>query len=303
MNGCPLLHREGQGIRSALSIRGCAEEDRVFNRCRSGWEMLLRYLVLGSSIAAIHFCDVSETVAEVISVDFSSADASPQNTGYSANRVQNGFVDFSHGPETSYPTMDMARVPPSSDGAQITRTFGSIGVTVSDPFSSSNGLYFYDWGTIDVPYGRLAEDLVYPSGLDLYVTLSGLAAGLYSMTTYHHFPSFSNQYSLEGITIDTGTGATMVAQNVPVSTGYSPTFIGTASFQFLADGSHDIVMTVHGDSLSTVRGVLNGFEVSSVPEPSTVLLLVTAVLGFVFISRLAGLFYGFDHGDGRKGGT
>jgi hypothetical protein len=246
-------------------------------------EMLRRLAILCSLISANQFCDDAVTMAGLIQVDFSTLDASAQNTGYSPNRVQDGFSDFSYGPENAQPSKDQAVLQPPFPGASptITKTFGSIGVTVSDPGPASNGLIFVDEGTVNGSYGKLAEDYVIPSALNLRVSLSGLAAGSYLMTTYHHIPSLSNQYNLTGITIDTGTGASTVATNVPVSIGYSPTSIGSAAFQFTADGSHDVVMTVKGNSFSTVRGVLNGFEVSSVPEPSTALLAGLGVLGLV----------------------
>ena len=94
------------------------------------------------------------------------------------------------------------------------------------------------------------------------------------MTTYHHIPTLSSQQSLTGITVDTGTGATTVAQNVPVYNSFLPTWIGSANFEYSADGTNNVVMTVQGRSFSTVSGVLNGFELSAqdasaVPEPSS----------------------------------
>ncbi len=244
--------------------------------------MLNRFLILGLAMGVVQFCSLAETKASIIiSVDFSTLDASEQNTGYSPNRVEDGFSDFSYGPETPQSTSDRARLYPPL----ITKTFGSIQVTVSDPFPVSNGLFFVDEGTVSGTYGKLAEDFVVPSGLDLQVSLSGLAAGSYSMTTYHHRPSLTSQYNLKGITIDTGTGAVQVAQNVPVSIGYSPSSVGSAVFQFSADGVNNVVMTVQGNSVTTA-GLLNGFEVradetSAVPEPSSALLMGVGALGLL----------------------
>jgi hypothetical protein len=251
--------------------------------------VLPRTVLFYSLISGIAFCNLAETQAGIIlQVDFSSLDASAQNPGYSLNRIEGGFSDFSYGPESQQPTKDQARLAPPTPGGTptITKTFGSIGVTVADPSPTSNGLYFVDEGTVIGAYGELAEDFVIPSGLNLRVTLSGLAAGTYSMTTYHHIPSLSAQQSLTGITVDTGSGATTVAQNVPVYNGFSPTSIGSANFEFSADGTNNVVMTVRGRSFSTVSGVLNGFELSSqdasaVPEPSSVVLMSVGALGLL----------------------
>jgi hypothetical protein len=245
---------------------------------------MVRFSILLMTLISIDLtCNVAETHAGLISVDFSTLDASPQNTGYSANRVQSGFSDFSYGPESVQPTRDQAVLPPPGPGGTptITMTFGSIDVTLSDPGPGSNGLIFVDDGSVSGGLGMLAEDYVIPSGLNLRVNLAGLPAGSYLMTTYHHLPQATTENTLNGIAVDNGSGTQTVAQDVPVSIGFAPTTVSSSTFQFDADGSNDVLVTVRGRSFSTVRGVLNGFEVSAVPEPSTCVLFAFGALGLL----------------------
>jgi len=217
--------------------------------------------------------------AAVLEVDFGTEDTSQIDTGASPNRVQPGFEDFSYGPELNVGTYDQAaKLPPPT----LAKSFGAIDVTVFDPEPASNGLFFLDEGTVSGVVGPLADDFLASSGLDLYVALSGLSAGLYGMTTYHHRPLGTVVKTFPGITVDTGTGPQAVATDVPVSIGLSPSSVSSATFQFTADGTNDVVVVIQGEPASFPLP-LNGFSLVQIPEPSSAILLAIGA-GLIWVT-------------------
>jgi hypothetical protein len=156
--------------------------------------------------------------------------------------------------------------------ATLSRTYGALVVTAFDPHPASNGLYFSDEGTVAGALGPVADDFLSPSGPDIHVSISGLAAGLYSMTTYHHRPLAASANPIVAITVDTGAGPQTVASNVPISVGLAPSSVSSATFQFTADGANDVEIAVQGGALSFPLP-LNGFSLSLVPEPTGAILL------------------------------
>jgi hypothetical protein len=219
----------------------------------------------------------SSSGAAVLEVDFGTEDTSQIDTGASPNRVQPGFEDFSYGPEFNFLIYDQAvKVPPPT----LTRTFGTIDVTVFDPTPATNGLFFTDEGTVAGVVGPLADDFLSFSSGDLQVALSGLPAGPYSMTTYHHRPLGTVVNTFTGITVDTGIGPQAVATDVPVSIGLSPSSVSSATFQFTTDGTNDVVVVIQGGPGSFA---LNGFSVVEIPEPSSAILLAIGA-GLIWVT-------------------
>lgn len=229
-----------------------------------------RYLngVWGLAVAAWLLMAASASAELVLAVDFGSQDRAVDDTGFSANRVQPGFEDFSVGPEESGANGDGFVIVPPLPSA--TRTFGTLSVAVSDGHPSSNGLFFSDFGTIDHMLGPLADDFVASSG-DLVLAIDGLSAGLYEMTTYHHYFGLTDQRFIGEILATSNGEMTSVAAHVPISIGASPQFVSSATFQFLSDGTNETeVVFKHEPPLGVP--LLNGFSITRVPEPSTVIL-------------------------------
>jgi hypothetical protein len=211
-------------------------------------------------------------LAVTLQVDFSTQDESAVSVGASANRIAAGYEDFSHGPEFNAGGIDLAI---KDSPWTLTRTFGSISVTVSNPDPGTNGLFFADEGTVDAgAAGPLVEDYVFASGPDLQLTLSGLSAGIWGMSTFHHRPLSSSVVNISAITVDTGGGPQSVATNVPISIGLSPSSVSKRSFQFFADGTSDVTIVMQGVGILPMP--LNGFLLVAIPEPSSTIL---AVLG------------------------
>jgi hypothetical protein len=228
---------------------------------------------VGLLFAAALFAVSNSAWAVTLQVDFGTQDESAIVVGASANRVAPGYEDFSHGPELSGGGIDQAtKLPP----ATLTRIYGAISVTASDPHPASNGLFFADEGTVVAgALEAVVDDFVYPSGPDLHVTLSGLAAGLWGVSTFHHRPLATAADTLDGITVDTGGGPQTVATDVPISFGLTPSSLSKKSFQFIANGTDDVVIVIQG-RIGLFPMPLNGFLLIAIPEPSSTLL---AVLG------------------------
>jgi hypothetical protein len=221
------------------------------------------------STAALVGLAAGASHAQLLQVDFGTQDVSAMNTGNSPNRVAAGYQDFSYGPEMDFGggTDAAIKLPPST----LSQTYGAIGVTVFDPHPASNGLYFGDEGTVNSgALSEVADDYVNPSGPELHLTLSGLAAGLYGMTTVHHRPLGASVNSINGIAVDTGSGPQSVASNVPISFGLTPPSISKVSFQFTADGTNDVEVAFQGGMFPAP---LNGFILIPIPEPASAALL------------------------------
>ncbi len=197
------------------------------------------------------------------------------HTSVTPNDVQPGFSDFSVNPQFGGSgSQDFVAPGPSGASKDIS------GVTISILGAApANGPVFYD----DAPdltetLGDLAEDGAFNIQGNLDVELSGLPAGTYQMTTYHHQSDLQSAPAPFDILADTGSGLTTVASGVTASFGFSPVTISTATFQFTADSGTDVLIRLTGTP-ATLYPVLNGFTVIPVPEPSSWTLAALAVAG------------------------
>jgi hypothetical protein len=222
--------------------------------------------------------------AALLAVDLGVADGAPVSN--SANQVQSGFSDFSVDPtfdgNAVYDFVNIGLTPE-------TRTFSGVDVTLS---GTANGPTLYDFTTdVSDPQGDLLEDVAQVVQGNLTVQLSGLNAGTYLMTTYHHFGDNTASANPFSITVDTGAGAATVATDVPTSFGFDPSTISTETFQFTANGTDPVLLTLVGGGGAgdqAISPVLNGFEVSTVnavPESGSLTLCAT-VLFAVGVSRI-----------------
>lgn len=126
-----------------------------------------------------------------------------------------------------------------------------------------------------------------PTHLDL--TLSGVPAGSYSWTSYHHdtenvWADYSVGVSLDGGSSFTSAGAGSMTSSSSggnpanpnrVSDGSADTLSSTFRTAFAADGANDVVIRFTPMADTQVHRrifAVNGFELAVVPEPSTALL-------------------------------
>jgi hypothetical protein len=198
----------------------------------------------------------------ILAVDFGVSDAGAAPG--SPNEVQAGFSDFSVDPMRD---ADLQLV-----SGSVSRTFSGITVSVS----GTGLLAFYDRvPDVNHTLGNLLEDLAVVFEGDLILTLSGLSAGTYSMTTYHHVPEEEDAGDPFDMSLDTGSGALPIFTDVATSFGTSnPDPITTRTFQFTASGVDPVQLTLLGGEL--LNPLLNGFELTrldAVPEPGSLMLL------------------------------
>lgn len=157
-------------------------------------------------------------------------------------------------------------------------TGGSVDVTIS----TNDGKYldFRNRGYNSTIMGDLIEDHVKAGegtngGDKLYLTLGHLKAGQYTITTYHH-DSAGATCSIDVLLDDDNDSGQSIA-TVVQSYGFDNPAM-TVTFDFFANGADSIKITldeIPGGSFQ--EAVLNGFELTSVPEPGAIILLVSGI--------------------------
>jgi len=197
--------------------------------------------------------------------------------------------------QTGYSLFERGSGASGTTSSPQSETFGSLlgaGDMVTVSLSAVDGdLRWRDRGDVtNHPQGDMLEDLVAgifggASGGDLEMTLSDLEAGPYEITTYHHDP-----LTIEGridIDVDDALGAHAdVVTGLLQSAGYDNPTVAEATFQFVANGTDDIVITFDqtgypAHEFGTPAAVLSGFTLTLVPEPSALMLLATGVLAWL----------------------
>lgn len=218
----------------------------------------------------------------VLAVDIGVVDAAGFNS-LTPNEVATGFSDLSATPNFhASGNEDFRSIFPSQP--QLSGTIGGVVVTIATA-PASNGLTYFD-SVAEMPdvgdiSGDLTEDGV--RGFDgggpaITVTLSGIAAGIYELTTFHHdsLAATGNSNSFD-VDVDGGNGFIEIADSILASSSSTPGSITTVVGTFVATGG-DIVFRIDADSAS-LPVTMNGFSLSAVPEPSA--------LGFFMISGFA----------------
>jgi len=144
----------------------------------------------------------------------------------------------------------------------------------------------------DAPYNhtlvKLGEDFIKNNAGIIRVTLSGLPAGLYEATSFH-LDVENTQCEHIGILVDTGNGAGYVDKgvfgNANIHTGgidglSNALMVGQGrTFQFIADGTHDVLVLFDGSTAADTEVPLNGLNIHLVPEPSALAMLALPLLG------------------------
>ena len=209
---------------------------------------------INASLIAIALTAITFTsFATVIKVD----------VGLSGQQVQVGFEELSAG---------------LSDTNASTILSNGIGLTL-EGFGAAKG--FRDRGDVTEVFGDLAEDFFHAAD-SIKVTLTGLAAGTYIFTSWHH----DSDYTQSSANID--VSGNMLASNILATTGKIPSSIGSRNFYFTSTGTGtDIISFIEQNSVrnGVSSVILSGFSVESVPEPAALALMGLGLLGLCLSRR------------------
>ena len=172
--------------------------------------------------------------------------------------------------------------------------FGGFTATFTEALEGGNGSIDARIRTaVSGPRGNLLED-AFKDGFGLKMTIEGLDAGLYQLTTYHHDNNTGNEFrgSLDIVVSDAEGGDRLVADELMQTYGDTDENYASATFLITADGANDVVVRFLNGDVTAEEGNeteiwLNGFTVTAVPEPGIAATLVAGML-LLGVCRLRG---------------
>jgi hypothetical protein len=171
------------------------------------------------------------------------------------NQVQAGFEDFSVAAENGNASPQVRSfASPLAAGTNVDVT---LSVTSSTIGSRDRGDVSHDLGL-----GDLLEDFVFHNGgANMTLTLGGLKAGTYTLTTWHH-DEISSQQPLDVLVDDAvDTGRVKVAA-LEHSRDDADLGAANAKFTFTADGTNPVVVHLNEHASQNGVPVFNGFSIS-----------------------------------------
>jgi CARDB len=146
----------------------------------------------------------------------------------------------------------------TNSGSQSFRDLQGFSATIRRA-DGTTGVQWFDRGDVTHPLGNLVEDGVLQSA-GLRLTLSGLKAGRYSIITYHH-DATTTQGTIDISVTDASRTNALVRDEVRVGKGTSNPTLTTASFEFSATGSSDVLIFFRRGS-GGGNPLINGFDLS-----------------------------------------
>ncbi len=166
----------------------------------------------------------------------------------------------------------------------VIRTYDLLGGDGTVDVKIGGYTHFRDYAAVTGTYAgqsELLSDMVLRNADGtMKLTLDGLAAGTYEITTYHHSTQFGGG-ALDIRLFDAAAPGQVVATGVPVSSGTNPSSISTQTFQFTAGGSSVVIDLLGGTTSQHMP--LNGFELELIAPAKPV--YKTDVLAIDFNDR------------------
>lgn len=224
----------------------------------------------------------------VLGVDFDAV-------GSSTSPTQSGFQSFGISESAVAGPLQQSFAGLSTSDTQtgtltITLAHGSSitaggGIAATDRQTPGNNGAFTE--------GSLYRDLVFgqTSGAQFWVKIAGLNASTsYSVTFYSFEPA--DFFTTTSAFINETTGADHTPLSVTATSPITTNDSGTVTFTALADSSGNLLFSETSSRLDNNgnpfnnQPILNGFQISAIPEPSTYTVLAgLSVLGFMAYRR------------------
>lgn len=222
----------------------------------------------GLLLLALLLCAGAPAGAVELHVDFGVNDE-PFEGGFfpTPNDVQAGFFDFSADQNAADDDGEIARLDLAGTSRLVSGVTVSLGIVPAGSEDHPPELFLMDsTGEGAGGLGDLIEDVAAALSGDLTIALSGLPAGAYQWTSYHHMPQLEFNW-LGSFDIYAGGGPIPKVSGLFPTSGFNSA--AEASFTFTVNGSGNVVLRLHSnDSLPSVV-FLNGFSLMPIPEPST----------------------------------
>jgi len=236
-----------------------------------GWRIGKIFCVLATTAAALH---ANTTPAVELRVDFGVDDTVTTDPfGATPNDVQAGYFDYSDAQNRWDDNGQIAMLELAGTSRVVSGVTVSIGVVPRVDDLSMVELFLMDCA-VDAPgaMGDQVEDAAAALNGNLWITLSGLPAGGYQWTSYHHFPLLEFAWFGDSrITADVGGGPVTKINNVTHSGFSNPP--ASATFTFAVGPSGTATIELQAQSSFPAVTFINGFSLLPIPEPSTWTLL------------------------------
>lgn len=242
---------------------------------------LLTKVVFGLSIAVILFAPAAVSLADLVNVDIDTSGIGSPSAGTYSGTAAAGGGTWNSFNVTQYPNNHESGILVNSEGNATSAAFGTdVKITLGP--SGFNG---HDWLSGGVPnWGTdLVCDGLYTMGSTSSTggswTISGLVAGTnYDLYLYGQagdtYGNTTNVKIGEVTKTSTNPGTPLLSVSTYLEDRNYVKFSSVA-----ADGSGTISALVWDASGSA--GMFNGFQISEIPEPGTLALLATGLLGLL----------------------
>lgn len=178
----------------------------------------------------------------------------------------------------------------AANGA-FTPTATVDGITVT---AAGGILQYRDRGTAGLlfpphsePYVNLLQEFIGKDGDDasINVTISGLSAGYYNITSFHHDWNVWATAKFFDILVSDADGTNQLKMDDAFFASTQNPYLGE-TYSIHADGLNDVVLTfVEQGTASTAPVRFNGLILASVPEPSKGVLALMGAAGILGVRR------------------